>query len=88
MDFAGSFTISKDGHLEEKQITSRQMRMQDNPEGFWSDMLEQIAEGYYDSMESIIAEFDVEYWGKLSAEDLAELQKTFDFYKSNEEKND
>ena len=88
MDFAGTFTISKDGNFEEKMITSRQFRMEDNPEGFWSDMLEQIEEGCYETMEDILAEFDVDYWGKLSAEDLAELQKAFDLYQSKEEEDD
>jgi hypothetical protein len=88
MDFAGKFTIDSEGDIDEQQITSRQFRMEDNPEGFWSDVIEQIEEGCYETMEDILAEFDVDFWGKLTEEDVATLQKTFDFYKANNKDED
>jgi len=88
MDFAGKFTIDCEGEIDDQQITSRQFRMEDNPEGFWSDILERIEEGYYKTIEDILAEFEEDFWGKLSEEDVATLQKTFDFYKENNKEED
>lgn len=86
MDFAGNFTIDSEGAITDNQLTSTQLRMQDNPEGFWADILDQIDSGCFGSLEEVIKQFDVDYWGELDKEDLVTLEKHFNaFLKSENE---
>jgi hypothetical protein len=85
MDFAGKFTISPTGELEDTQMSYNQMQMMENPEGFWQNTMDSIEEGYFDSMEEIINHFEVDYWGKLTQEDLNLLEKAYKDYLANQE---
>lgn len=85
MDFAGKFTISPIGELEDTQMSYNQMQMMENPEGFWQNTMDSIEEGYFDSMEEIINHFEVDYWGKLTQEDLNLLEKAYKDYLANQE---
>jgi hypothetical protein len=87
MDFAGMFIITKQGRLTDRQITSRQFRMQDNPEGFWEDVMEWISDGNFETIDDVKDTFDVDYWGKLTEEDVVLLQDALDkFHASEKEK--
>ena len=85
MDFAGKFTISPTGELEDTQMSYNQMQMMENPEGFWQNTMDSIEEGYFDSMEEIINHFEVDYWGELTQEDLNLLEKAYKDYLANQE---
>ena len=87
MDFAGEFTINSEGELVDNQITSRQFRMKDNPEGFWEDIIDSIENGCYKTIEEVKNEFDVDYWGELEEKDVVLLQKALDNFLASE-KND
>jgi hypothetical protein len=88
MDFAGMFTITKEGRLNDRQITSTQFRMQDNPEGFWEDVMDWISNGNYKTIDDVKDEFDVDYWGKLTEEDVVLLQDALDKFHASEKEND
>lgn len=81
MDFAGTFCISEDGGLEEVQMSSRQFRMQDNPDGFWEDIMSSIEDGFFETFEDVLSEFDPEYWGELSEGEKVDLAEAFKAYK-------
>jgi hypothetical protein len=88
MDFAGMFIITKQGRLTDRQITSRQFRMQDNPEGFWEDVMEWISDGNFETIDDVKDTFDVDYWGKLTEEDVVLLQDALDKFHASEKEND
>jgi len=81
MDFAGKFTISPKGELEDNQMSYNQMQMMENPDNFWENTMSLIEDGHFDTMEEIINHFEVDYWGKLSVEDLNLLEAAFKEYR-------
>jgi len=53
MDFAGTFTIDKNGDVIDNQTTYRHHEAQENPEGYWMRIIEDIEEGVFKTVEEI-----------------------------------
>lgn len=79
MDFAGEFEITTDGEVTELQITYREFMQKNNPESYWDQLLCDIEDGVFDSLDDIIKEFNADIW-KLTEEEKTELKEAFNKY--------
>ena len=83
MDFAGEYTINKDGEFGEVQMTYSQYEALNNPEGYWQRLTDDIEEGFYDSFPEILTRLKADNFN-VTSEDINQLTKLFDQYKKNE----
>lgn len=68
MDFAGEFTITKEGEVTDNQTSYQQYEATHNPEGFFEDVLYYISDGYYESFQSVLDHFKDVDWNLSDAE--------------------
>lgn len=80
MDFAGEFTMNPDGMFEHVQMTYREYEAQNNPDCFWERIIDNIEEGYFDSLEAVYKEFSDCGW-TLIDEEKEELSKVYNKHK-------
>jgi len=77
MDFAGEFEIDTDGYLEDNEMTYRKYEAKNNPESFWDQVIYEIEEGYFESLEAVYQEFTRADW-VLSESEATELKKVYE----------
>lgn len=77
MNFAGEFEFDPEGCVEHKEMTYRQYEAEHNPTSFWDQILYEIEEGYYDSLESIYEELKSVDWD-LTETEKEELKKVYE----------
>lgn len=79
MDLAGEFEITTDGEIMDIQMTYREFMQKNNPESYWDQLLCDIDDGVFDSLDDIINEFNADIW-KLTEEEKTELEDAFRKY--------
>jgi hypothetical protein len=79
MDLAGEFEITIDGEIMDIQMTYREFMQKNNPESYWDQLLCDIDDGVFDSLDDIINEFNADIW-KLTEEEKTELEDAFRKY--------
>lgn len=79
MDFAGEFQMNETGIPEHTQMSYREYQAINNPEIFWQDIIYQIEEGYFNSLEDIFAEFS-SVNTQLTDKEKEELKEEFKRY--------
>jgi hypothetical protein len=77
MDFAGEFEIGPDGIYEHTQMSYREYEAENNPDQFWENMVENIEEGYFDTIEDVYIEFTSCKW-ELTPKEKEELKEIHD----------
>lgn len=76
MDFAGEFTIDPEGIETHDQMTYREYEAENNPNFYWEQVIHEIEEGYYTSLDAVYQEFASVKW-KLSDEEKEIINKTY-----------
>lgn len=79
MDFAGTFTIDKEGNLNDCQTTYKEHQAQENPEGYWMDLIDLIQEGHFETLEAIYADLAEDSF-KINEKDKEEIENEFKKY--------
>jgi len=74
MDFAGEFEFDPDGEVSHTEMTYRAYQAENNPDAFWENVIENIDEGYFDSIQDVYTEFELAEW-QLTDSERQELQK-------------
>ena len=77
MDFAGEFVIDSDGNIEDTQMTYKQYEAKNNPDSFWEQVIYEIEEGYFDSLEAVYQEFTRADW-VLSESEKLQLKEVYE----------
>jgi len=77
MDFAGEFVIDSDGTIEDTQMTYKQYEATNNPDSFWDQVIYEIEEGYFKSLEAVYQEFTRVDW-VLSESESTQLKKVYE----------
>jgi hypothetical protein len=60
-------------------MTYREFMQKNNPESYWDQLLCDIDDGVFDSLDDIINEFNADIW-KLTEEEKTELEDAFRKY--------
>jgi len=68
MDFAGEFTITKEGEVTDNQTSYKQYEATNNPEGFFENVLYYISDGLFESFQSVLDYFKDVNWNLTDAE--------------------
>ena len=84
-DFAGTFSIDKNGNIEEVEMSYDEYESENNPDGFWENVIFQIEEGCYESLEEIFTKLEKAKWN-TSEEEKQEITEAFNKYLSEQEK--
>jgi hypothetical protein len=79
MDFAGEFEVSADGLCSHREMTYREYLAENNPNCFWEDRLNDIEEGWYESLEAVYEDFQEVQW-ELSDKEKTDLEEAFREY--------
>jgi hypothetical protein len=77
MDFAGEFEFDEDGEVSHTEMSYREYQAENNPDAFWENLIENIDEGYFESIEDVYTEFQISGWTLTEAE-KQELKKVHD----------
>ena len=79
MDFAGTFTIDKDGDIIDNQTTYTQHEAQENPEGYWMRLIENIEEGEFETVDEVYARLTEDSF-VINEKDKEEIEDEFKKY--------
>lgn len=74
MDFAGEYTITKDGEFSEEHMTYGQYEAKNNPDGYWQNLTENISDGCYETIEDILSTLNKDNF-KANSEDVKILNQ-------------
>lgn len=77
MDFAGTFKINNKGELTEEQLTYREYMRKYQFDAFWEQVIYEIEEGYFTSLEDVYKEFE-NCEEPLSESDKTILRETYE----------
>ena len=83
MDFAGTFTIDKDGDIIDNQTTYTQHEAQENPEGYWMRLIENIEEGEFETVDEVYARLTEDSF-VINEKDKEEIENEFKKYSENQ----
>lgn len=86
MDFAGEFTINPTGIYEHLQMSYREYQATHNPECFWEDIIINIEEGCFVSLEGVYEEFRNSGW-ELTEGEKEELKKVYYKHQTKDKEN-
>lgn len=78
-DFAGEFTITKEGELADTQTTYQQYEANNNPDSFFEDVLYLISNGDFESFELVLLHFKNVSW-RLTEGEVELLKKEYHDY--------
>ena len=78
-DFAGEFTITKEGELADTQTTYQQYEADHNPDSFFDNILYLICEGDFNTFEEVLKCFKNVNWN-LTDEELNRLKTEYSDY--------
>jgi hypothetical protein len=78
-DFAGEFTITKEGDLHDNQTSYEQYEANNNPDAFFESALYYIYEGTFESFELVLTHFENVNW-KLTKGEIEFLKKEYHDY--------
>lgn len=82
MDFAGEFEYNTEGEVMHNQMSYREYEAENNPDQFWENMVENIDEGYFETLEDVYAEFADCKW-ELTQEEKKELKEIHEKWATN-----
>lgn len=85
MDFAGEFTVDPEGIETHDQMSYREYEAKNNPSSFWEQIIYEIEEGYYTSLETVYEQFVNAGW-ELTDEEKAKLKEVYEENLSNEDR--
>lgn len=78
-DFAGEFTITKEGELVENQTTYQQYEADHNPDSFFDNTLSLICDGHFKTFDEVLNVFRNVNWDLLEGE-IELLKKEYHDY--------
>ena len=78
-DFAGEFTITKEGELADTQTTYQQYEADHNPDSFFDNILYLVCEGDFNTFDEVLKCFQNVNWD-LSQEELDRLKTEYSDY--------
>jgi hypothetical protein len=68
MDFAGEFTITKEGEVTDDQTSYQQYEANNNPDSFFENVLYYISDGNFESFQSVLDHFKDVSWDLTDVE--------------------
>jgi hypothetical protein len=78
-DFAGEFTITKEGELADNQTSYQQYEANNNPDSFFDSALYYISDGDFESFQLVLQHFENVNW-KLTDVETETLKKEYHDY--------
>jgi hypothetical protein len=75
-DFAGEFTITKEGELADNQTSYQQYEANNNPDSFFDSALYYISDGDFESFQLVLQHFENVNW-KLTDVEIETLKKEY-----------
>lgn len=85
MDFAGTFSIDEKGCVVHEEMSYDEYESEHNPDGFWENVIYEIEEGCYDTLEEIFTKLEKAKW-KISDDERQQVTEVFNKYLSEQEK--
>jgi len=77
LDFGGFFTIDEDQQLTDKDMSYNAYRYYSEPDYFFEWICENASFGYYDTIEEVYKQFDIEGARPLTNDEKVELLEAF-----------
>ncbi len=77
MDFAGEFVMDIDGNIEDNQMSYRYYEAKNNPDSFWEQIICDIEDGCFNSLDSVYDTFIEVDW-KLTDIEKKELKEVYE----------
>jgi hypothetical protein len=76
MDFAGEYTVDKNGNVSENTMTYKEYEAANNPEGYWNNLIDNIQEGHYETLKAIYNDLYLDGY-ELTEEDVKIIEDEF-----------